>query len=151
MYIPTDLMMVEKLLIWWTAGLTHLHSVLYILNDFSTKYSPKEKSTIGRCVVLNFSFGLLRFCWECIFLIISIVIPLFINSTKKTMDLQGFKLLRCDGVEASDPPYRLVPTFPIVVQLVGGVCQSVQCRGKFPALLQHFSHLMFLRLDLRVR
>ena len=70
---------------------------------------------------------------------------------KKTMDLQGFKLLPCDGVEASDPLYRLVPTFPIVVQLVGGVCQSVQCRGKFPALLQHFSHLMFLRLDLRVR
>lgn len=67
------------------------------------------------------------------------------------MGLQGFKLLPCDGVEASDPPYRLVPTFPIIVQLVGGVCQSVQCRGEFPALLQHFSHLMFLRLDLRVR
>ena len=67
------------------------------------------------------------------------------------MDLQGFMLLPCDGVEASDPLYRLVPAFPIIIQLVGGICQSVQCRGQFPALLQYFSHLMFLRLDLRVR
>ena len=54
---------------------------------------------------------------------------------KKTMELQGFKLLPCDGVEASDPPYRLVPTFPIIIQLIGGICQSVLCRGQFPALL----------------
>lgn len=54
---------------------------------------------------------------------------------KKIMELQGFKLLPCDGVEASDPPYRLVPTFPIIVQLVGGICQSVLCRYQFPALL----------------
>lgn len=67
------------------------------------------------------------------------------------MELQGFKLLPCDGVEASDPPYRFVPTFPIIVQLVGGICQPVQYRGQFPAFLQHFSHLVFLRLDLRVR
>lgn len=67
------------------------------------------------------------------------------------MELQGFKLFPCNGVEASDPPYRFVPAFPIIVQLVGGVCQSVQCRGQFPALLQYLSHLMFLRLDLRVR
>ena len=33
-----------------------------MLNSFSTKHSPKEKSTIGQCVGLNFSFGLLRFC-----------------------------------------------------------------------------------------
>lgn len=66
------------------------------------------------------------------------------------MELQGFKLLPCDGIKASDPPYRLVPAFPIVVQLVGGICQSVQCRGQFPTLLQHLSHLVFLRLDLRV-
>lgn len=65
------------------------------------------------------------------------------------MGLQGFKLLPCDGVEASDPPYRLVPTFPIIVQLVGGICQSVLCRSQFPALLQHFPHLVLLRLDLR--
>ena len=67
------------------------------------------------------------------------------------MELQGFNLLPCDGVEASDPPYRFVPTFPIIVQLIGGICQSVQCRGQFPALLQYLSHLVFLRLDLRVR
>lgn len=67
------------------------------------------------------------------------------------MELQGFKLLPCDGVEASDSLYRFVPTFPIVVQLIGGVCQSVHCRGQFPAFLQHLSHLMFLRLDLRIR
>lgn len=41
------------------------------------------------------------------------------------MELQGFKLSPCDGVEASDPLYRFVPTFPIIVQLVGGICQSV--------------------------
>lgn len=33
-----------------------------MLNNFSTRHSPKEKSTISRCDVLNFSFGLLRFC-----------------------------------------------------------------------------------------
>lgn len=33
-----------------------------MLNNFSTRHSPKEKSTIGLCPVLNFSFGLLRFC-----------------------------------------------------------------------------------------
>lgn len=67
------------------------------------------------------------------------------------MELQGFKLLPCDGVEASDPPYRLVPTFPIIIQMVGGICKSVLCRGQFPALLQYLSHLVLLRLDLRVR
>ena len=67
------------------------------------------------------------------------------------MDLQGFKLSPCNGVEASDPPYRLVPTFPIIIQLIGGICQSVLCRGQFPALLQHFPHLVLLHLDLRVR
>ena len=67
------------------------------------------------------------------------------------MGLQGFKLLPCDGVETSDPPYRLVPTFPIIVQLVGGICQSVLCRCQFPAFLQYLSHLVLLRLDLCVR
>ena len=67
------------------------------------------------------------------------------------MDLQGFKLLPCNGVEASDPSYRFVPTFPIIVQLVGGICQSVLCRCQFPAFLQYLSHLVLLRLDLRVR
>lgn len=75
----------------------------------------------------------------------------FIHQFNKKMELQGFKLLPCNGVEASDPPYRFVPTFPIIVQLVGGICQPVQCRGQFPALLQYLPHLVFLRLDLRVR
>ena len=44
---------------------------------------------------------------------------------KKTMDLQRFKLLPCDGIEASHSPYRLIPTLPIIVQLVGSVCKSV--------------------------
>ena len=69
---------------------------------------------------------------------------------KKKMELQGFKLLPCDSVEASDPPYRFIPTIPIIVQLVSSVCQSVLCRGQFPALLQYFPHLVLLRLDLRV-
>ena len=67
------------------------------------------------------------------------------------MELQGFKLFPCDGVEASDPPYWFVPTFPIIIQLVGGICQSVQCRSQFPVLLQHFPHLVLLRFDLRIR
>lgn len=66
------------------------------------------------------------------------------------MELQGFKLFPCDGIESSNPPYRLIPTFPVVVQLVGGICQSVLCRCKFPTLLQHLSHLVLFRLDLRV-
>lgn len=41
---------------------------------------------------------------------------------KKTMDLQRFKLLFCDGIEASQSPYRLIPIFPIIVHLVGGIC-----------------------------
>lgn len=69
---------------------------------------------------------------------------------KKTMELQRFKLLACDGIEASHSPYRLIPTLTIVVQLVGGVCKSVRCRSKFPTLLQYFPHLVLLRLDIRV-
>ena len=66
------------------------------------------------------------------------------------MELQRFKLLPCDGIEASHSPYRLIPTLPIVVQLVGGVCQSVRCRRELPILLQYFPHLVLLRLDIRV-
>ena len=73
----------ENPLIWWMDSLTHLYTDLYPFNIFSTKHSPKEKTTIGRCCPLNFSFGLLRFCWECIMLIINMVIFLFIISTKK--------------------------------------------------------------------
>ena len=69
---------------------------------------------------------------------------------KKTMDLQRFKLLPCDGIKASHPPYRLIPTLPIVVQLVGDVCQSVRCWRELPTLLQYLPYLVLLRLDIRV-
>ena len=43
------------------AYITHLFTERYLLNIFSTNHSPKEKSTIGCCSSLNFSFRLLRF------------------------------------------------------------------------------------------
>lgn len=67
---------------------------------------------------------------------------------RKMIVLQGFKLLPCDGVEASHSPYRLIPTLPIAVEPIGGISQPVGCRCKFPALLQHFSDLVFLHLYL---
>ena len=67
---------------------------------------------------------------------------------RKMIILQGFKLLPCDGVEASHSPYRLIPTLPIAVELVGSISQSVWRRGKFPTFLQHFSDLVFLHLYL---
>ena len=67
---------------------------------------------------------------------------------RKMIILQGFKLLPCDGVEASHSPYRLIPTLPIAVELVGGIRQSVWRRGQFPTFLQHFSDLVFLHLYL---
>lgn len=69
---------------------------------------------------------------------------------RKMIILQGFKLLPCDGVEASHSPYRLIPTLPIAVELVGGISQSVWRRGQFPALLHHLTHLVLFRLYLRV-
>ena len=67
---------------------------------------------------------------------------------KKRIVLQGFKLFPCDGVEASHSPYRLIPTLPIAVELVGGISQSGWRRGQFPTFLQHFSDLVFLHLYL---
>ena len=67
---------------------------------------------------------------------------------RKMIMLQGFKLLPCDGVEASHSPYRLIPTLPIAVELVGGISQSVWRRSQFPTFLQHFSDLVFLHLYL---
>ena len=67
---------------------------------------------------------------------------------RKMIVLQGFKLLPCDSVEASHSPYRLIPTLPIAVELVGGISQSVWRRGQFPTFLQHFSDLVFLHLYL---
>lgn len=69
---------------------------------------------------------------------------------RKMIILQGFKLLPCDGVEASHSPYRLIPTLPIVVKLISGICQPVRCRYELPTLLQYLSYLMLLRFDIRV-
>lgn len=40
---------------------------------------------------------------------------------KKAMDLQRFKLLPRDGIEASHSPYRLIVATLVVVALIGGV------------------------------
>ena len=44
---------------------------------------------------------------------------------EKRMILQGFKLSPCDGKETTDSFYRLIPALPIVVELAGGIGQSV--------------------------
>ena len=67
---------------------------------------------------------------------------------KKRIVLQGFKLFPRDRIETTDPFYRLIPTLPIAVELVGSISQSVWRRGKFPTFLQHFSDLVFLHLYL---
>ena len=51
--------------------------------------------------------------------------------------LQGFELFPCDGVEASNPPYRLIVATLVVVALIGGIGKSVGCRCQFPTLLHH--------------
>ena len=66
---------------------------------------------------------------------------------RKMIVLQGFELLPCDGIEASHPLYRLIPTLPIAVEQVG-ISQSVWRRSQFPTFLQHFSDLVFLHLYL---
>lgn len=45
------------------------------------------------------------------------------------MILQGFKLFPRDRIETTDPFYRLIPTLPIVVELVGGIGQSALGAG----------------------
>ena len=47
---------------------------------------------------------------------------------RKMIVLQGFKLLPCDGVEASHPLYRLIVTTSVVIALIGGVGKPVWCR-----------------------
>ncbi len=69
---------------------------------------------------------------------------------KKRMMLYGIKLFPCNGVETTDSFYRLIPTLPIVVELVGGIGQPVGCRDKFPTLLQHLPYLVLLHFYLRV-
>ena len=66
------------------------------------------------------------------------------------MVLQGFELPPCDGVEASNPPYRLIVATLVVVALIGGIGEPVGCRCQFPTLLHHLTHLVFLNLYLRV-
>lgn len=66
------------------------------------------------------------------------------------MDLQRFKLLPRDGIEASHSPYRFIPALSIVVQLVGGVYQPVRCGRELPTLLQYLSYLVLLHFDIRV-
>ena len=63
---------------------------------------------------------------------------------KKRMMLQGIKLFPCDGVETADPFDRLIPTLPIVVELVGSIGQSVGGRSEFPTFLHNFSYLVLL-------
>ena len=77
-------------------------------------------------------------------------IYVLIHQFNKKMILQGFKLFPCDGVETTDSFYRLIPTLPIIVELVGGIGQSVGCWCEFPALLQYLSDLVLLHLYMRV-
>ena len=69
---------------------------------------------------------------------------------RKMIVLQGFKLLPCDGVEASHSPYRLIVATLVVVALIGGIGKPIGSRCQFPTLLYHLTHLMFLYLYLRV-
>ena len=59
---------------------------------------------------------------------------------RKMIILQGFKFLPCNGVEASHSPYRLIPTLPIAVELVGGISQSVWRRVEKPLNFDPFGH-----------
>ncbi len=69
---------------------------------------------------------------------------------RKMIILQGFKLLPCDGVEASHPLYRLIVTTSVVIALIGGISQSVWRRCQFPTFLHHLTHLVLFHLYLRV-
>lgn len=135
-------------------SLISLYTELYSLNSFSTSHSPKREINSQSVLYTRLYPQLLFWCVE-ILLRMYVVYYQYSYThihqfNKKIMELQGFKLLPCDGVITSNPPYRLIPTFPVVVQLVGGICQPVLCRCKFPALLQHLSYLVLFRLDLRV-
>ena len=102
--------------------------------------------------------------WECVvsqllFLLVEILLRVYIvyyqcvyahiqQFNRKQMVLQGFELLPCDGIEASNPPYRLIVATLVVVALIGGIGKSVGCRCQFPTLLHHLTHLVFLYLYL---
>ena len=82
-------------------------------------------------------------CYQCVYTHIQ-------QFNRKYMVLHGFELLPCDGIEASNPPYRLIVATLVVVALIGGIGKSVGCRCQFPTLLHHLTHLVFLYLYLRV-
>ena len=128
----------------------YLYPYRYILNIRSTNHSPKEKQTIARGFMTQLLFWSVEILLRVYIVYYQYGYILIQQFNKKTMDLQRFKLLPCDGIEASHSPYRLIPTLPIVVQLVGDVCQSVRCWRELPTLLQYLPYLVLLRLDIRV-
>ena len=128
----------------------YLYPYRYILNIRSTNHSPKEKQTIARGFMTQLLFWSVEILLRVYIAYYQYDYILIQQFNKKIMELQRFKLLPCDGIEASHSLYRLIPTLPIVVQLVGGVCKSVRCRCELPALLQYLSYLVFLRLDICV-
>ena len=66
------------------------------------------------------------------------------------MILQGFKLFPRDRIETTDPFYRLIPTLPIVVELVGGIGKSELGAGvSFQHSCTTFRTCVLLHLDLR--
>ena len=90
MYIPTDLMMVDKAMIWWTYGLTHWFISIYHLIIYSSNHSRKEKFIVygvGHGLSVLFSpfiseILLMNVWWECKYLYFNIFIYLFIISSK---------------------------------------------------------------------
>ena len=128
------------------AYITHLFTERYLLNIFSTNHSPKEKSTIGCCSSFQLLFSIVEILLRVYIVYCQHSYILIHQFNKKRMILQGFKLFPRDRIETTDPFYRLIPTLPIVVELVGGIGQSVGCRRKFPTLLQPPLDLVLLHL-----
>lgn len=105
-------------------SLTLLYTDLYLFNIFSTKHSPKKNN--NRSVLSS----------QLLFGIVEILLRVYNANyqygyihihhfNEKRMILQGFKLFPCDGKETTDPFYRLISALPIVVELTGGIGQSV--------------------------
>ena len=128
----------------------YLYPYRYILNIRSTNHSPKEKQTIARGFMTQLLFWSVEILLRVYIVYYQYGYILIQQFNKKTMELQRFKLLPCDGIEASHSPYRLIPTLPIVVKLISGICQPVRCRYELPTFLQYLSYLMLLRFDIRV-
>lgn len=117
-----------------------LISVQHLLNKALTKRKNNNRSVLSSQLLFWIVEILLRVYnanYQCGYIHIH-------HFNEKRMILQGFKLSPCDGKETTDPFYRLIPALPIVVELAGGIGQSVVCRCQFPALLQYLSYLVFL-------